>query len=412
MQQGSIDVRAGHAKILWARNHMPLLGQLRPEFIRDQPFRQYRVGMSIHLEAKTACLAILLRDGGADVAVTGSNPLSTQDDVAAALATEDRIDVFARHGASEQQYTDDLCSVLRAEPDLILDDGGDLVDLLHGRFGFAVLGGCEETTTGVARLRVRNREGRLRFPMIAVNDARMKYLFDNRYGTGQSTWDAIMRSTNLVVAGKSVVVVGYGWCGKGIARRARGLGGRVTVCEVDPVRAVEALMDGHHVAAVREAIATANVLITATGCIDAVPGDALEQANDGLILANAGHFDVEISKAGLTALAEARDEVRPGVEAFRYADGRTVYLLGDGRLVNLVLGDGHPAEIMDISFAVQALALRHITESDLSPGLHRVPEAIDRRVAAMKLSSEQVMIDVLSERQQVYLGLQSCSEGE
>ncbi len=406
MQQSSTDRQAGQAKILWARDHMPLLERLRPRFVRDQPLRGHHVGMSIHLEAKTACLAILLRDGGANVAVTGSNPLSTQDDVAAALATESRIDVFARHGASDQEYTEDLCSVLNGQPDLILDDGGDLVDLLHTRFAFPVLGGCEETTTGVARLRVRARDGKLRFPMIAVNDARMKYLFDNRYGTGQSTWDAIMRSTNLVVAGKSVVVVGYGWCGKGIARRALGLGARVTVCEVDPVRAIEALMDGHRVTTVREAIASADVLITATGCIDAVCGDALEQARDGLILANAGHFDVEISKVGLATLAVQKEDVRPGVEAFRYPDGRTVYLLGDGRLVNLVLGDGHPAEIMDISFAVQALSLCHIADNKLAAGLHRVPESIDCEVAEMKLACEQVMIDELSERQRAYLGLE------
>jgi len=406
MKQSSTERQAGQAKILWARNHMPLFGRLRPRFIRDQPLRGYHVGMSIHLEAKTACLAILLRDGGADVSVTGSNPLSTQDDVAAALATEDRIDVFARHGASDDEYTEDLCRVLNREPNLILDDGGDLVDLLHTRFAFPVLGGCEETTTGVARLRVRARDGNLRFPMIAVNDARMKYLFDNRYGTGQSTWDAIMRSTNLVVAGKSVIVVGYGWCGKGIARRALGLGARVTVCEVDPVRAVEALMDGHRVATVREAIASADILITATGCIDAVSGEALKQARDGLLLANAGHFDVEISKAGLTTLAVKKEDVRPGVEAFHYPDGRTVYLLGDGRLVNLVLGDGHPAEIMDISFAVQALSLCHIADNKLTAGLHRVPESIDRDVAEMKLACEQVMIDELSERQRTYLGLE------
>jgi len=412
MQHGSTDLQAGQAKILWARGHMPLLGALRPRFVQEQPLRGLRVGMSIHLEAKTACLAVLLRDAGANVVVTGSNPLSTQDDVAAALATEERIAVFAQHGASEQQYTDDLCSVLTAEPDLILDDGGDLVDLLHTRFRFEVLGGCEETTTGVARLRVRDRGGKLRFPMIAVNDARMKYLFDNRYGTGQSTWDAIMRSTNLVVAGKSVVVVGYGWCGKGIARRASGLGARVTVCEVDPVRAVEALMDGHRVASVREAIAAADVLIAATGCIDAVSRDALQQANNGLILANAGHFDVEISKGGLDELATRKEQVRPGVEAFHYRDGRTVFLLGDGRLVNLVLGDGHPAEIMDISFAVQALSLRYLAANKLPPGLHRVPESIDRHVAEMKLLVEQVMIDTLSEEQQVYLGLEPTAPCE
>lgn len=412
MPRNSFDIHAGKAKILWARDHMPLLQRLRPQFIQEQPLRGHRVGMSIHLEAKTACLAILLRDGGAAVAVTGSNPLSTQDDVAAALAVEDGIDVFARHGANEQEYNDDLCSVLKKCPDLILDDGGDLVNLLHTQFEFPVLGGCEETTTGVARLRIRNREGRLRFPMIAVNDARMKYLFDNRYGTGQSTWDAIMRSTNLVVAGKSVIVVGYGWCGKGIARRALGLGARVTVCEVDPVRAVEAMMDGHRVAAVRDAVATADVLISATGCIDAVSEDALRQANDGLILANAGHFDVEISKGDLAALTESKEQVRPGVEAFHYRDGRTVYLLGDGRLVNLVLGDGHPAEIMDISFAVQALSLRYIAGNRLAAGVHRVPESIDRCVAEMKLASEQVMIDTLSKEQQVYLGLEPCAPHE
>lgn len=406
MKTGDEQRVRGEEKIEWAVSHMDLLNRLRDEFLEERPFTGHRIGISIHLEAKTACLAILLRDGGAEMFVTGSNPLSTQDDVATALACEDGISVYARHGVSEVEYTTHLKEVLAAEPDLILDDGGDLVRLLHEGVPGKVIGGCEETTTGVHRLRSLDREGKLRFPMFAVNDAQMKYLFDNRYGTGQSVWDGIMRSTNLLVAGKEVLVAGYGWCGRGIAMRACGLGARVSVCEVDPVRAIEAVMDGFTVAPLVEAIGSADFLITATGCRDVVTEEALRNAKDGLLLANAGHFDVEIDKSALEALATAKRAVRNGIYEFTFEDGRQICLLGEGRLVNLVLGDGHPVEIMDISFALQALTLHHIVKSaPLPPALYAVPPEIDERVARMKLASLDIAIDSLTKEQQTYLGL-------
>ena len=408
MSKAPDPVERGKTKIAWARSHMPLLNLIRQEFEREKPFSGHRVGMSIHLEAKTACLSILLRDGGAEVFVTGSNPLSTQDDIVAALAGEERVAVHARHGVNEREYTGHLKQVLAASPDLILDDGGDLVSLLHGEVEGRVIGGCEETTTGVARLRTLERAGKLCFPMFAVNDARMKYLFDNRYGTGQSVWDAILRSTNLLVAGKTILIVGYGWCGRGVALRARGLGGRVVVSEVDPVRACEAVMDGFSVAPVVEAMRDADVVVTTTGCRDVVPREALENAKDGVLLSNAGHFDVEIDKVALSSLAVARRPAREGIEEFELEDGRRLYLLGEGRLVNLALGDGHPVEIMDISFALQALTLRHLVKSPpLAPAVHAVPEAIDRAVAVMKLETLCVKIDALSRAQAEYLGLGS-----
>jgi adenosylhomocysteinase len=406
MNEACRRVVQGRKKIDWAASHMDLLNHLRRKLQREKPFSSHRIGMSIHLEAKTACLAILLRDGGAQVFVTGSNPLSTQDDVAAALAEEAGISVHARYGVNQAEYFSHLHEVLAEKPDLILDDGGDLVGLLHEEIEGKVIGGCEETTTGVNRLRVLARAGRLRFPMFAVNDAKMKYLFDNRYGTGQSVWDGILRSTNLLVAGKTVLVAGYGWCGRGIAMRACGLGARVTVSEVDPVRAVEAVMDGFTVAQLAEAIGQADLLITSTGCSDVVTAEALKNAKDGLLLANAGHFDVEIDKHALVKLATSQRDVREGIREFTLKNGHRLYLLGEGRLVNLVLGDGHPVEIMDISFALQALTLRHIVENaPLSPALYAVPPQIDQQVARMKLEALGVRIDTLTETQQSYLGL-------
>jgi adenosylhomocysteinase len=394
----------GREKIEWAARHMPLLGTLRREFKAEQPFHGRRVAMSIHLEAKTACLAILLRDGGARVAVTGSNPLSTQDDVAQALAGEDGITVYARHGVSEAEYTDHLRRALAERPDLVLDDGGDLVHVLHEEGTSGVLGGCEETTTGVARLRKRARRGDLALAMFAVNDARMKCLFDNRHGTGQSVWDAILRSTNLLVAGKTVVVAGYGWCGRGIALRARGLGARVTVTEVDPVKAAEARMDGFAVTPMRCAIEDADVVITATGCIDVVSEADLAHAKDGVLLANAGHFNVEINLDDLRRLTRSSRTVRPGIDEHTLGDGRRIHLLGEGRLVNLVLGDGHPVEIMDISFALQALTLRHIASRPaLPPGIYAVPEEVDEDVARRFLSANGVSIDEWTHTQRAYM---------
>ena len=394
----------GRAKIEWAASHMPLLAGLRREFGREQPFRGRRIAMSIHLEAKTACLALLLRDGGARVAVTGSNPLSTQDDVARALAVENDIEVYARRGASPEEYTGHLREALAIRPDLVLDDGGDLVDVLHLDSMHGILGGCEETTTGVARLRRRAHRGELAFPMFAVNDARMKCLFDNRFGTGQSVWDAVLRSTNLLVAGKSVVIAGYGWCGRGIALRARGLGAHVTVTEVDPVKSLEAMMDGFLVAPMREAIQSADFVVTATGCIDVVSGDDIAVAKDGALLANAGHFNVEINLDHLSRWTQTTRAVRPGIVEHTLTDGRRVYLLGEGRLVNLVLGDGHPVEIMDISFALQALTLQHIASHPaLPPGLYSVPEEVDLDVARRALEARGASIDTWTEAQRAYM---------
>ncbi|MFQ6090201.1 MAG: adenosylhomocysteinase, partial [Candidatus Bipolaricaulia bacterium] len=347
----------------------------------------------------------VLQAGGAEVAVTGSNPLSTQDDVAAALA-ETGIAVFAWHGATPEEYRQHLNSVLDTEPQLIIDDGGDLVKLLHtSRKELKPLGGCEETTTGVQRLRALERGKKLRFPMFAVNDAKMKHMFDNRYGTGQSTWDGIMRATNLSVAGKTAVVVGYGWCGRGIAMRGRGLGANVIVTEVDPIKGVEAAMDGFRVMPLRRAAEQGDIFITATGCIDAIDEVALRNMKDGVILANAGHFDVEISLPALNGLAVSRREVRPNVEEFSLPDGRRLYLLAQGRLVNLAAADGHPVEIMDLSFAVQALTAEHILRhrKELQPRLYPVPEEIDRLVAEMALCTLGLEIDSLSEAQGRYI---------
>ncbi len=398
---------AGRLKIAWVQAHMPVLNSIREEFARELPFKGIRVALSIHLEAKTAYLAEVIRAGGADVAVTGSNPLSTQDDVAAGLAATG-VRVFAWHNATDAEYREHLLSVLDCRPQIIIDDGGDLVNLLHTvRAGQApeVIGGCEETTTGVRRLENLAREGKLLFPMMAVNNAFCKFLFDNRYGTGESVWSAIMRTTNLVVAGKTVVVLGYGWCGKGVAMRARGLGARVIVCEIDPVRAIEALMDGYKVMSSEEAAAAGDIFITVTGCRDALDKRHFNRMKDGAILANAGHFDVEINKVSLDAVARRRSLVRQNIEQFDLPDGRKIYLLAEGRLVNLAAGDGHPAEIMDMSFSIQALSARHIKEKagSLARKLYLVPGEIDQKVATLKLKSQGITIDSLNEKQKAYL---------
>lgn len=397
----------GKEKIAWARAHMPVLAEIEQRLAQKQPFSGLRVAVSIHLEAKTARLVLALRALGAELAVTSSNPLSTQDDVASALASPG-VSVFARRGASAAEYQEYLWRVLGFRPHLVLDDGGDLTTILHGegaKLGEEVIGIGEETTTGVRRLHQLEREGRLRFPAVAVNDARMKNLFDNRYGTGQSVWDAIMRTTNLLVAGKTVLVAGYGLCGRGIALRARGLGAHVVVAEVDPVRAAEALMEGFSVAPLGEAIGESDFLITATGCRDVVTFPDLLRAKDGLILANAGHFDVEIDVAALRQRASGKT-VRENVEEFLLPDGKRVYLLAQGRLVNLVAGDGHPAEIMDLSFALQALSLWWLVRErgNLRPGVYPVPPAVDEEVGRLFLQSRGVRIDSLTPLQRAYLG--------
>jgi adenosylhomocysteinase len=397
----------GAKKIEWVRRHMPLLNALEARFLREKPFEGLDLTMSIHLEAKTARAALLFKAGGARVRATGCNPLSTQDDVAAALS-EMGVEVFAWHGATPEEYHAHLTEALSSAPSLILDDGGDLTQILSDErpdLAKNLFGGGEETTTGVMRLRARHAAGALNFPMFCVNDAKMKYLFDNRYGTGQSVWDGILRTTNLVVASKTVVVAGYGWCGKGVALRAKGLGARVVVCEVDPVRAVEAAMDGCDVMTMDEAVKVGDLFITVTGCKDVVTAEHLNTLKDGAILCNAGHFDVEVAVAAMRKAAVKRYEARRNIEALELNDGRTVYILAEGRLVNLAAGDGHPAEIMDISFSLQALNAEYVVKHKgmLKPGVYDVPPEIDETVARMKLTAMGLMIDRLSDAQRTYI---------
>ncbi len=397
----------GHRRIDWVKEHMPVLNEIRAEFEKTKPFKGKKIALSIHLEAKTAYLAKVLQAAGAEMAVTGSNPLSTQDAIAAALA-EDGLTVNAWHGATPEEYREHLNRTLDFGPDLIVDDGGDLVHMLHtARQDLLknVRGGSEETTTGVLRLRAMEREGALKFPMVAVNDSFCKYLFDNRYGTGQSTWDGIMRTTNLVVAGKVAVVVGYGWCGRGVAMRAEGLGASVVICEVDPIKALEAQMDGYQVMPMAEAAKIGDFFITVTGCKDVIRGEHYEVMKDGAILSNAGHFDVEVNKIDLQKMAKSRRVVRTNIEEFVMPDGRRLYLLGEGRLVNLACADGHPAEIMDMSFALQAMAVHYVDAhfGQLENKVYKLPVEIDERVARLKLKAMGVGIDSLTSEQAQYL---------
>ncbi|MFZ5639904.1 MAG: adenosylhomocysteinase [Bacillota bacterium] len=397
----------GKLKINWVQEHMPVLNEIRKEFEAKQPFKGKRVAVSVHLEAKTAYLAKVLKAGGAEVIVTGSNPLSTQDDVAAALADEG-IRVFAWYNATPEEYKDHLVKVLETRPQIIIDDGGDLVHILHHERQDllpGIIGGAEETTTGILRLRAMEKEGLLKFPMMAVNDAYCKHLFDNRYGTGESVWTGIMRTTNLIVSGKNVVVAGYGWCGKGIAIKAKGLGARVIITEIDPIKAIEAHMDGFQVMTMDDAAALGDVFITVTGCKDVIRGRHYEKMKNGVLLANAGHFDVEINKPELAELAKNKRVVRQNIEEFQLADGRRIYLLAEGRLVNLAAGDGHPAEIMDMSFAIQALSAKYINDNagKLDNRVYPVAEEIDSRVAEIKLGSMGTGIDKLTPEQETYL---------
>lgn len=397
----------GRTRINWVKGYMPLLNSLEKEFVKDQPFKGKRITVSVHLEAKTAYLCLVLAAGGAEVAVTGSNPLSTQDAVAAALADEG-LSVYAWYGATESEYMDHLNRALDFGPNIIIDDGGDLVQLLHtSRSDLIrhVIGGCEETTTGVLRLKAREREGLLKFPMISVNDAYCKYLFDNRYGTGQSVWDGIMRTTNLIVAGKNVVVAGYGWCGKGVAAKAKGLGAHVIVTEIDPVKAIEAVMDGFLVMPMEKAASLGDIFITVTGCTKVIVKEHFQKMKDGVLLCNAGHFDVEVWKPDLEKLAVEKRPMRKNIDGYIMPDGRTLNLLADGRLVNLAAGDGHPAEIMDMSFALQALSVRHLVSNGKFMGkrVHAVPREIDQKVAELKLAAMGVGIDSLTQEQRDYL---------
>ena len=397
----------GEAKIAWASRNMPVLNNIHEAFIKEKPFKGVSIALSVHMEAKTAYLCRVLQAGGAEMHATGCNPLSTQDDVAAALAAGG-MDVHACHGASEEQYTEHLCRVLEHRPNIIIDDGGDLVNLMHTKFESLiphVYGGCEETTTGIHRLRAMDLRGQLRFPMIMVNDAKCKHLFDNRYGTGQSVWDGINRTTNLIVAGKNTVVSGYGMCGKGIAMRAKGLGALVIVTEVDPVKALEAAMDGFSVMPMSRAAEIGDIFVCATGCRSILTGEHFNLMKDGAVLANAGHFNLEIDLDALAELTESRYEARMNIEGFRLKNGNTLFVLAEGRLVNIAAGDGHPAEIMDMSFAIQALSARYLAENrkNLKPGVVPVPESIDSTVAVQKLRAMGLEIDSLTKQQQDYL---------
>lgn len=397
----------GHLKIDWVQAHMPVLNRVREQFEKEQPFKGLKVAISLHLEAKTAYLAKVIQAGGAEVTITGSNPLSTQDDVCAALV-EDGITVFAKYNPEPEEYKQHLISTLETRPDLIIDDGGDLVTILHSErtdLLEGVRGGAEETTTGILRLKALEKEGALKFPMVAVNDAYCKYLFDNRYGTGQSVWDGINRTTNLVVAGKTVVVVGYGWCGKGVAMRAKGLGANVIVTEIDAIKAVEAYMDGFHVMPMREAAKLGDFFVTVTGNRDVISGEDFDVMKDGAILSNAGHFDVEVNKPDLEERSQSIRTVRRNIEEYHMKDGRKIYLLAEGRLVNLAAGDGHPAEIMDMTFALQALSLKYVNDQYQSIGnrVLNVPYDLDQQVALYKLESLGIAIDSLSDEQKSYL---------
>lgn len=399
-------------KIDWVIGHMDILRGIEENFRRELPFQGLKIALSVHLEAKTAYLCKVLAAGGAEMYVTGSNALSTQDDVAAALV-HDGLNVFAWYNATPEEYDRHLTRVIEIGPDLIIDDGGDLVNLIHTRYPELldrVIGGCEETTTGIHRLHTMERLGTLRFPMITVNDADCKHLFDNRYGTGQSVWDGINRTTNLIVAGKTVVVAGYGWCGKGVAMRAKGLGASVIVTEVDPVRAMEAVMDGFAVMTMDQAAPLGDVFVTVTGCNDVVGVRHFEKMKDGAICCNAGHFDVEVDVAGLRKIAASVFEARKNIEGFRLADGRTIYILGEGKLVNLACGDGHPAEIMDMSFAIQALSAAYLVahKEELKSADRKVipvPREVDLAVASRRLAFWGIEIDCLSAEQQQYMGM-------
>lgn len=396
----------GYKKIDWVKRHMPLLNHIEERFTREKPFEGKNIAISIHVEAKTAYMAQVLAAGGAKVAVTGCNPLSTQDDVAAALY-DSGIEVFAVHGVSESEYNSLIGSALDTRPHLIIDDGGDLVNALHGEkrdLAKGVLGGAEETTTGVMRLRARARRGELGFPMVSVNDAMCKHLFDNRYGTGQSVWDGINRTTNLIVAGKTVVIAGYGWCGRGCAMRAAGMGARVIICEVDSVKAMEAVMDGFDVMKMDEAAEIGDVFITVTGCKDVITSAHFEKMKNGAILANAGHFDVEISMNTLCHMADGIAEIKPNITEYRIGDKR-LYVLAEGRLVNLAAGDGHPAEIMDMSFALQTMTMEYLSKNykSLENEVYMVPREIDEYVASLKLKAWGREIDTLTEEQRKYL---------
>ena len=399
---------SGEMKINWVERNMPVLRGIGEDFKREKPFAGMKVALSVHLEAKTAYLCRVMEMGGAEMYVTGSNPLSTQDDIAAALVAGG-MNVFAEYGCSMEQYEQCLEEVLKVGPNIIIDDGGDLVHLMHTKYTDLipnVIGGCEETTTGINRLKIMSRKGELKFPMVMVNDADCKHMFDNRYGTGQSVWDGICRTTNLIVAGKYVVISGYGWCGKGVTLRAKGLGAKVIVTETDPVRALEAVMDGYEVMPMAEAAKIGDIFCTVTGGRDIITAEHFPLMKDGAILSNAGHFNIEVDMEALEKMAVRKYEARHNIQGYVMPNGRTLFTIAEGRLVNLAAADGHPAEIMDMSFAIQALSARFLAlnKGKLAADVVAVPKDIDEAVARRKLKAMGVEIDTLSRAQADYLG--------
>lgn len=397
----------GRMKIQWVQDFMPALVAIRDRFQREKPFAGKKITMSIHMEAKTAFLALCLAAGGAEVHATGCNPLSTQDDVAAGLASLG-VETYAIHGVSGEEYRQLLVEALSCKPDLIIDDGGDLLDLLSGDYahlGENIIGGAEETTTGIVRLHARAREGLLPFPMMNVNDAKCKHFYDNKYGTGQSVWDAIMHTTNLLVAGKTVVVAGYGYCGRGVAMRAKGMGADVIVTEIDPIKALEASMDGCRVMPMDEAAPQGDIFVTTTGCRDVITRKHFEVMKNNAFLSNAGHFNVEVNTVELEEMAVRVFKRRNDIVGYALPDGRVLNLLAEGRLVNLASGNGHPAEIMDTSFSVQALALEYMLHNgkNLDKKVYDIPREIDDGIARLKLAGAGLKIDTLSPEQEAYL---------
>jgi adenosylhomocysteinase len=399
------QLESGDQKLLWVSAHMPILALLEQEFLKTQPFAGLTIAICIHLEAKTARLADVIHKGGARVLLSGSNPLSTQDDVAGAISRRG-VQVYAKHGCSESEYTNFIDQMLEQKPHLILDDGGDVIHRLHTKYPEqipGVIGGCEETTTGVVRLRAMQASNKLLIPTISVNDAMSKYLFDNRYGTGQSVWTAIMQTTNLIIAGKTVVVAGYGWCGKGVALRAKALGAQVIITEIDAIKAMEAHMDGFSVMPMIDACPRGDIFVTVTGCRDIISTPHFELLKEGAILTNAGHFNVEVDYEALEKICTCKEEVRSNIVQYTLPSGKEVNLIAEGRLVNLASGDGHPAEIMDLSFALQALCAQYLTKTKLVPGLFEVPKEIDQRVSTLKLATLGITLDELTKVQREYL---------
>jgi len=399
---------AGLAKINWVKDFMPVLNRLEKTLTAEQPLKGLKVAVSVHLEAKTAYLGLVLRAAGAQIAVTGSNPLSTKDEICAALDSLG-VDVYAWHNATASEYHDHLAKTLEFCPHIIIDDGGDLVHLLHDEIPQCaknVMGGSEETTTGIHRLRVRSKAGKLNFPMFAVNDAKSKYLFDNHHGTGQSTWDGIMYTTNNMISGRTVVVAGYGNCGSGIANRARGLGANVIITEVNRHKALAALMDGYRVMPMKEAAPLGDIFVTATGCNKVIINEHFNLMKNNVLLANAGHFDVEVDKATLEKMCVKKENRKPFITGYHLSDGRILNLLADGRLVNIVAGNGHPADIMDLSFSLQLLTVLYIAKNagQFKPALYEIPQEIDDEVARIKLEVMGVKIDTLTAEQTTYMG--------